>query len=542
MKKFLRTIVAGAAVAVLATTILSGTAASADPLPDGTPFTWGGATVINNVPQFVDAGLDARNDSPGKYGSQFPRMTELADGSWVIAYTISDNNGYNHDPNGGTELQVAHSTDDGRTWAVRSTITDPGRDLDNGQIVQLGDGSLVIAYRSVIWQQSYRVQVMKSTDGGFTWGGKNTVDSNEGATPGSLGNPDRGVYEPYMQVLDDGRVVMMYANEKYALSSPAYAQVISMKVSSTNGASWGSESFPVRDLTNSASRPGMPVFTPMANGSWALVYELCGTDGCNAWIKTTADLFNWGTGLGTRLVNQFSAPYIISLSDGRLVVTSNTHEISISRDFGQTFYLDDTQPFRHLNLDDNLWPALVQTKPNEIAVVVSAGRPPVFNNGHNIQIKFGTFSALTQPAPVDGAKYTFTAQHSGLNLDVDAGSTANGAKVQQWTPNGLPPQNWILRAQPDGSYLLENQQSGKVLDVNANSVADGAVVHQWAATGCACQKWYLDYIGGGLYQVRASHSGKNLDVAAGSMAAGAAVHQWPDNDLRPQRWRLTRQP
>lgn len=544
MSSFTRSVGLGLTTAALAVSLVAiPAAASADPLPDGTPFDWDTPSVVNNIPTFTDSGTDARGISPGDFGSQFPRMTQLADDSWMIVYTIYENDGYTHDPGGGTELQVARSTDDGRTWSVLATLSDPGRDLDNGHIVELDDGSLLLAYRSVIWQQSYRVQVQKSTNGGSSWSLESTIDSNEGGSPGSLGNPDRGVYEPFMHVLDDDRVVVMYANEKYALDSPAYAQVISMRVSNDDGASWGSESFPVRDLTNSASRPGMPVFTPMANDEWALVYELCGTDDCNAWIKTTDDLFDWGTGLGTRLVNQFSAPYIISLDDGRLVVTSNTHEISISRDFGETFYLDDTQPFEHLHVDGNLWPALAQTGSDEIAVVVSAGRPAGFPApGHNIQISFGTYSPLTQPALVDDGRYTFTAQHSGLNLDVDGGSTANGAKVQQWTPNGLAPQNWFIRLQPDGSYLLENEAGGKFLDVDANSTADGATVHQWEFTGCACQEWFLDYIGGGLYQVRASHSGKNLDVAAGSTSAGAVVHQWPNNDLRPQRWRITEVP
>lgn len=541
MRRLLGTMLSGV-IALIAVLGIAAPTASADPPSDGTSFSWGSATLINNVPQFTDSGPDARNDYPGRYGSQFPRMTELADGSWLIVYTIYDNDGYTYDPSGGTRLQIARSTDDGRTWTVLSTVADPGRDLDNGHIVELDDGTLVMAFRSVIWQQSYRLPVMRSTDGGSTWTASGTIDANEGGSPGSLGNPDRGVYEPFMHVLDDGRIVVMYASEKYALSSPAYAQVISMRTSTDGGATWGAESFPVRDLANSAARPGMPVFTEMANGSYALVYELCGTDGCNAWIKISSDLFDWGTGLGERLVNQFSAPYIISLSDGRLVVTSNTHEISISRDYGASFYLDDSSPFRHLHLDDNLWPAIVQTAPGEIGVVVSAGRPPVFTNGHNIQIKFGTFSALTQPAIVDGGTYTLTAQHSGLNLDVDGGSTANGAKVQQWTPNGLPPQNWILHRQGDGSYTVENEQSGKLLDVDANSTDDGARVQQWEATGCGCQRWFFDYVGSGLYQVRASHSNKNLDVKEGLTAPGTEVQQWPDNDQRPQRWRLTIQP
>jgi len=449
-----------------------------------------------------------------------------------------DNDGYTHDPAGGTRLQFKSSSDNGRTWTLRGTLSEAGRDLDNAQLVQRADGTIVLAYRSVRWGESYRILVRTSADGGATWGSATTVDANEGA-PGSLSNPDRGVYEPNMNVFPNGDIGIMYANEKYALATPAYSQVISMKVSTTGGTSWGAETFPVKDLNNSASRPGMPVWTRMTNGSWVLVYELCGTDGCNGWVKTPADGRTWSSALGQRLPAETGAPYVLSLSDGRLVVTSNTHEMLISRDFGQNWYLDDRNPWGPLSTDDNLWPAIIQTASNEIAVVTSAGRAPAFNNGHNIQIKFGTFSPLNQPAPIDGATYTFTAQHSGLNLDVDQGSGLDGAKVQQYTPNNLPPQNWVLHKQADGAYLLQNQQSGKVLDVDANSMVDGAKVQQYSITGCACQHWFLDYVGGGNYQVRAAHSGKNLDVTAGSTAPGAAVEQWSNNFARPQRWKLT---
>ena len=76
--------------------------AAADGLPDGTPFQWGSATLIQNQPQFTDAGPDANQSAPGKYGSQFPRLVKLSNGSWLIGYTIMDNNGYTHDPAGGT--------------------------------------------------------------------------------------------------------------------------------------------------------------------------------------------------------------------------------------------------------------------------------------------------------------------------------------------------------------------------------------------------------------------------------------------------------
>ena len=58
--------------------------------------------------------------------------------------TIYDNNGYLNDPNGGTRLEIAKSSDNCRTWQSIFIIQEPGRDLDNGQIVQLENGDLLI--------------------------------------------------------------------------------------------------------------------------------------------------------------------------------------------------------------------------------------------------------------------------------------------------------------------------------------------------------------------------------------------------------------
>lgn len=41
---------------------------------------WGSAYTINNVNTFTDAGTDARGIRPGTFGSEYARLTKLADG------------------------------------------------------------------------------------------------------------------------------------------------------------------------------------------------------------------------------------------------------------------------------------------------------------------------------------------------------------------------------------------------------------------------------------------------------------------------------
>src|SRR6266478_6330537 len=195
------------------------------------PVIWNNMVLVNAAPHFEDHGRDARHIQPGRFGSQYGRMAKLADKSWFIVYTIYDNSGYkygdaHHLSWQGTALQMAKSSDNCRTWSVISTLRADNRDLDNGQIIQLSNGRLLMAGRSVRWQESYFIYVWSSTDGGITWQLLSQPDKNEGF-PGSLGNPDKGVYEPHFCLRNGGTLALFYSNEKHVTETPSYSQIIS---------------------------------------------------------------------------------------------------------------------------------------------------------------------------------------------------------------------------------------------------------------------------------------------------------------------------
>lgn len=359
---------------VMVLVLFSGLASAA-----GGPATSTSTVTVNNLPTFTDAGTDARGIRPGAFGSEYGRMLKLANGDWLAIYTIYDNNGYTYDTNGGTRLRVSKSTNNGVTWTNIATITDPGRDLDNGQMIQLPSGDILMAARSVRWQESYRLYVYKSTNLGASWSRLSTIDENNG-TAGSLGNPDKGVYEPHMGFLGDGRLAVFYANEKHVTESPAYSQIISEKISSDGGATWGSEIFAAWDPSNSGARPGMPVWTKMANGKYILTFEVCGTDACNIHSKVSNDGYTWSSGVGSLVPNQLGAPYVLSMSDGRLAIVSNSNALSFSNDYGASWYKNDTFPW-----SASLWASVYQTGPNEIAVMNSAARS---GGGHSVQLGY----------------------------------------------------------------------------------------------------------------------------------------------------------
>lgn len=414
------------------------------------PVVWDpNPATVTNINTFTDAGTDARGISPGTFGSEYPRMLKLANGDWLAVAAIYDNNGYTKVSWGGTRLQVFKSTDNCRTWTLSATLWEDGRDLDNGQMIQLPNGDLLLAMRSVRWQESYQLRVYKSTNGGSSWSYLSTIDENNG-TPGSLGNPDKGVYEPHFYFLNDGSLGVMYANEKHVTENPSYSQLISQKISTNGGASWGNEIYVAWDPGNSAARPGMPVWTKMANGQYIVVYEVCGTQNCNIFYKKSGDGKTWTSGIGTQIPNQQGGPYILSLTDGRLVVTSNSNTVSLSNDFGLTWYTNDTPAF-----GNSLWASLYQTGTNEIALINSVNRSV---GGHNIQVRFGSLTGSYQnnfSANDNGwTRYGGTWSVSGGNYNV----TSASADKSVLTP-------WPSKA----SYTLEG-------DIKLNNAGQGSLI------------------------------------------------------------------
>lgn len=130
------------------------------------------------------------------------------------------------------------------------------------------------------------------------------------------------------------------------------------------------------------------------------------------------------------------------------------------------------------------------------------------------------------------------ARHSGLCMDINGISTANGADLIQWELWGG--QNQVFRVEwvEGGHYRLVATHSGRVLDVRAVSTANGAQIQQWDWLNGGNQKFRLDPVGHGYFRLVAQHSGRVADVAGASTAYGARVTQWDWWGGNNQQWRL----
>ncbi len=152
-----------------------------------------------------------------------------------------------------------------------------------------------------------------------------------------------------------------------------------------------------------------------------------------------------------------------------------------------------------------------------------------YNGGDNQQFMFtanpdGSYKLRTK---ITGGK-------SAIEI-ADAG-TGSGDNVQQWEINGADCQNWVLEPVSDPgckmntgvSYEFENANSGMVMDIEAGTMAEGTNVQQWATGHFNSQKWVLEaFSGGGNYYYIRSLADQNYVLRAASGSNGGNLEIAP---------------
>jgi hypothetical protein len=119
-------------------------------------------------------------------------------------------------------------------------------------------------------------------------------------------------------------------------------------------------------------------------------------------------------------------------------------------------------------------------------------------------------------------------------------STADGARLHQWTRTNAQNQQFQFVDAGGGYYKLRARHSGKVVDVQGRSTADGASVIQWTDSGNTNQQFRLDDSTDGYVRLVNRNSNKVLEVAGLSTADGANIQQWGSWNGANQQWQLVR--
>ena len=148
---------------------------------------------------------------------------------------------------------------------------------------------------------------------------------------------------------------------------------------------------------------------------------------------------------------------------------------------------------------------------------------------------FGAGSANAAFTP--GTWYHLQSRYSGLVLEIDGSSTANGAKLVQRNRTYATNQEFRFVDAGSGYYRIEARHSGLALDVYAKSTANGPDIVQWASNGGTNQQWQIIDDGTWLRFVN-RNSGKALDVWEWNIALGSRLSQYDNAGGINQQWKL----
>ncbi|MBB2923346.1 non-reducing end alpha-L-arabinofuranosidase family hydrolase [Cellulomonas cellasea] len=136
------------------------------------------------------------------------------------------------------------------------------------------------------------------------------------------------------------------------------------------------------------------------------------------------------------------------------------------------------------------------------------------------------------------ASYVLVNRGSGKALDVYNLSTADGARITQWTRNDGAQQQWQFVDAGNGYYKVKSRLSGKVLDVYNFSTADGGAIVQYADRNQTNQQFRLQDSAGGSVTLVNRNSNKAVEVQGASTADGANIVQYASWGGANQQWLL----
>ncbi|MEV6442633.1 glycoside hydrolase N-terminal domain-containing protein [Amycolatopsis sp. NPDC051716] len=141
-------------------------------------------------------------------------------------------------------------------------------------------------------------------------------------------------------------------------------------------------------------------------------------------------------------------------------------------------------------------PPVVEPGVNYRLVAQHSGKSADINGGSTSAgatlIQWQATSGLNQQFDFlasDGGFHRIRSRASGLVLQV--ASNATGADITQQPDTGATTQQWKVTDQGGGVVSLVNRASGLAMDVWSASTADGARISQWTVTGAANQRFLL---------------------------------------------------
>lgn len=138
--------------------------------------------------------------------------------------------------------------------------------------------------------------------------------------------------------------------------------------------------------------------------------------------------------------------------------------------------------------------------------------------------------ALMTPAQSQAADNYFVLinEHSRKCLEIDNGSSSNGARAQQWSCNGQNSSKWrMVYLNNETTYFhLVNAESGKCLEIADSRTDNGAPAQQWECGNAQTMGWGWGHSDQGGMRIVNMNSSKDLEIENSSTSNGARAQLW----------------
>jgi hypothetical protein len=243
-----------------------------------------------------------------------PRAVQLRDGAVLAAFTQT--------PAGGKTVAVVRSTDGGRTWGGSQRVVQGSgsAELCNPFPVQLADGTVLLGFCHHLPQKrSFRLQVFARAANGKSWAARGTIAAGS-----------RGLWDPFLLRLPDGTVQAYYAHE----SGPAGEAKVEMRPSRDGGKTWAAA---VTVAQKRGSRDGKPAVVVLGDGTLLAVFEASDASPFRLVVRAVRSKDRGRTWSSKRELVYLprnpaggawaaGAPSVVRLRDGRLLVSFQTDE------------------------------------------------------------------------------------------------------------------------------------------------------------------------------------------------------------------------
>jgi arabinogalactan endo-1,4-beta-galactosidase len=143
----------------------------------------------------------------------------------------------------------------------------------------------------------------------------------------------------------------------------------------------------------------------------------------------------------------------------------------------------------------------------------------------------------TDLTPISGQSYYVVDQLSGLQVDLDNGSTTVGSQLVQ-DPQSFTntSQRWTFTQLSSGSWQISNVQNSLCFD-GAN-ISGVTYVVQNACSGAATQQWTLSATSNGYYTISNNSTGLVVDVPSTSGGASLVQDALSGSAMQSQQWLL----